>query len=46
MVHAANDDELVDTIERMSKTCGISSFRVLIKERELKKAPPRYVAGQ
>ena len=46
MVHAANDDELVDTIERMSKTCGISSYRVLITERELKKAPPRYVAGQ
>jgi DNA-binding Lrp family transcriptional regulator len=41
--HAANNDELGHTIERMSNTCGVANYRVLVTEKELKKAPPRYV---
>lgn len=44
MVHAVSAGELVDVIGRMSKACGIGDYRVLVTERELKKAPPRYVA--
>jgi DNA-binding Lrp family transcriptional regulator len=43
MVHAGDADELAMTIERMSKTCDVTEYRVLATERELKKAPPTYI---
>ena len=43
MVHAKNDEELKQTIERMSDISGISEYHVLATKRELKKAPPVYI---
>ena len=43
MVHGKDDNELRLTIENMSKACGVSDYRILTTERELKKSPPVYV---
>ncbi len=43
MVHGRDDDELGRTIKDMSKACGVSDYRILTTERELKKSPPVYV---
>jgi siroheme decarboxylase len=43
MVHGRNSEELQQTIRRMSKACKVSSYRVLITEKELKKVPPTYI---
>jgi DNA-binding Lrp family transcriptional regulator len=43
MVHAGSAEELATTIQRMSKTCDVTEYRVLATERELKKAPPTYI---
>jgi DNA-binding Lrp family transcriptional regulator len=43
MVHGASDEEVRRTVERMSRACGVSKYRVLVTEKELKKTPPRYV---
>lgn len=43
MVHAADTRELERIIENMSKSCGISNYRILATEKELKKTPPTYI---
>lgn len=43
MVHAADDDQLRQTIEAMSRQSGIREFRQLKTVRELKKVPPTYI---
>lgn len=43
MVHAADGEELRRTVEQMSRASGVSEYRILETERELKKVPPRYV---
>jgi DNA-binding Lrp family transcriptional regulator len=43
MVHAGSAEELATTVERMSKACDVTEYRVLATERELKKAPPTYI---
>ncbi|MHC4149350.1 MAG: siroheme decarboxylase subunit beta [Planctomycetota bacterium] len=43
MVHGASAEEVGRTVERMSGACGVSDYRVLVTEKELKKTPPRYV---
>jgi len=45
MVHASDPEQLRCTIKRMSEACGVCDYRVLVTERELKKAPPRYVTS-
>jgi len=43
MVHGKNDKEVEDTVQRMSKACGISNYRILVTEKELKKVAPTYI---
>ena len=43
MVHGENPAEVERTVERMSRACGVSDYRVLKTVRELKKVPPTYV---
>ena len=43
MVHGTDIHAVEKTVERMSKTCGVSDYRILSTERELKKVPPTYV---
>jgi len=43
MVHGGSIQEARRTTECMSKACGISSYRVLVTEKELKKVPPTYI---
>lgn len=43
MVHGANIKEVELTVEQMSRSCGISNYRILATEKELKKVPPTYI---
>ena len=43
MVHGKSDEDVQQTIQRMSQACGISNFRTLVTEKELKKVPPTYI---
>jgi DNA-binding Lrp family transcriptional regulator len=43
MVHGKNEQDVKETVHRMSKACGISDYRVLITEKELKKVAPTYI---
>jgi len=45
MVHGASATEVQQVIQRMSQACGISNYRILITERELKKVSPTYITG-
>jgi DNA-binding Lrp family transcriptional regulator len=43
MIHAADIREIEMIVEHMSKSCGISNYRILVTEKELKKVPPTYI---
>lgn len=43
MVHGKNIEDVKQTVRQMSQACGISNFRVLFTEKELKKVPPTYI---
>ena len=43
MVHGANFEEVEKTAARMSQACGVSNYRILVTEKELKKVPPTYI---
>ena len=43
MVHGKNIEDVQQTVRLMSKECGISNFRILVTEKELKKVPPTYI---
>ncbi len=43
MVHGKSDEDVQRTIQRMSQACGISNYRILVTEKELKKVPPTYI---
>ena len=43
MVHGRSSEDVQRTVERMSEVSGVSDFRVLVTERELKKVPPTYI---
>ena len=43
MVHAKSPEDVQQVILRMSQACGISNYRILVTERELKKVPPTYI---
>jgi DNA-binding Lrp family transcriptional regulator len=43
MVHGADIKEVELTVERMSRACKVSMYRILATEKELKKVPPTYI---
>ncbi len=43
MVHGKTEEDVQQIIQRMSQTCGISNYRVLVTGKELKKVPPTYI---
>ena len=43
MVHGTDAGDVEQAVRRMSEACGISEYRILTTERELKKVPPTYV---
>ncbi|MFZ2148589.1 MAG: hypothetical protein WAV28_15350 [Sedimentisphaerales bacterium] len=43
MVHGKSDEDVQQTVQRMSQACGVSNYRILVTEKELKKAPPTYI---
>lgn len=45
MVHGADMQEVEQTVGQMSRACGITDYRILATERELKKVPPTYITA-
>ena len=43
MVHAKSNEDVQRTVRQMSQACGISNYRILLTEKELKKVPPTYI---
>jgi DNA-binding Lrp family transcriptional regulator len=43
MIHGKSDQDVKQTVQRMSQACGISNCRILVTEKELKKVPPTYI---
>lgn len=43
MVHGSNIQQVEQIVKRMSQETGISDYRVLATEKELKKVPPTYI---
>ena len=43
MVHGKSDKDVQQIVHRMSQACGISNFRILVTQKELKKVPPTYI---
>ena len=43
MVHGADIKRVEQTVEHMSRACGVSNYRILATEKELKKVPPTYI---
>ncbi len=43
MVHGADPASTEQTVKRMSETCGVADYQLLLTEKELKKVPPTYI---
>ena len=43
MVHGGTAEDVQQVIGRMSRGSGVSNYRVLVTEKELKKVPPTYI---
>lgn len=43
MVHAKSAEDIRQIVLQMSQACGISNYRILSTEKELKKVPPTYI---
>ncbi|MBN2181929.1 MAG: hypothetical protein JW715_08430 [Sedimentisphaerales bacterium] len=43
MIHVADIEQINEIVEQMSQRCGVSKFRILATEKELKKVPPKYI---
>lgn len=43
MVHGKDIQEAEQTVQRMSRACGVSNYRILFTEKELKKVSPTYI---
>ncbi len=43
MVHGKSSEDVQQTVRQMSQACGISNYRILVTEKELKKVPPTYI---
>jgi DNA-binding Lrp family transcriptional regulator len=46
MVHGADIQEVKQIVKRMSQACGVSDYRILATQKELKKAPPTYITEE
>ena len=46
MVHGADLQEVEKVVERMSRACRVSDYRMLITAKELKKVPPTYITDK
>ena len=44
MVHGKAIQDIEQIVVRMSQSCGITAYRILATERELKKVPPKYIS--
>lgn len=40
MVHGRSSEEVQQVVKRMSQACGVSNYRILVTEKELKKVSP------
>ncbi len=45
MVHGPTREAVRQTVERMSQVAGVTEYEILWTVKELKKTPPKYVAG-
>src|SRR3989339_1729226 len=43
MVHGTSRRQVEDVVQKMSETVGVSAYRILFTERELKKVSPTYI---
>ena len=43
MVHGKDIQDIEQIVKRMSQACGITTYRILATEKELKKVPPVYI---
>ena len=43
MVHGRSSEEVQQVVKRMSQACGVSNYRILVTEKELKKVAPTYI---
>ena len=46
MVHGKSEEDVQQIVQRMSQLCGVSNYRILVTEKELKKVPPTYIKQQ
>lgn len=44
MIHGKTPEDVQETVQRMSQACGVSKYRILVTEKELKKVPPMYIS--
>ncbi len=43
MVHGKSAEDVQEVVKRMSQVSGVSNYRILVTEKELKKVPPTYI---
>jgi len=43
MIHGKDIWDIEQIVMRMSRVCGITTYRILATEKELKKVPPKYI---
>ncbi len=43
MVHGKSAEDVERVVKRMSQACGVSNYRILVTEKELKKVLPTYI---
>jgi hypothetical protein len=43
MIHGTGVQDIERIVKRMNHACGISTYRILHTEKELKKVPPTYI---
>jgi siroheme decarboxylase len=46
MVHGKSKEDVQRVVKHMSLACGLSNYRILVTERELKKVPPTYIIDE
>ena len=46
MVHSNNIEDLERIVRQMSQACGVTKYRILLTEGELKKVPPTYITPE
>ncbi len=43
MVHGTDNREVESAVEKMSRACGVTTYKILATEKELKKVSPTYI---